>query len=279
MKKSMLLSVLLAALMTSGALGAETTVAPATPAAPAGLPAKEQSAAPAGHSAMGQSSAPTKDDAQEEPPLVGKVVQTMNNGGYSYIYLEKANGTKIWVAVMQMPVTVGSQMSFRPGMEMRGFESKGLKRTFDTIVFSDGPLTAPFVDANAPDPKKEKGASPGSKGASSGKEKKISVPKATGANAITVAEAYSKSAKLNNKKITVSGKVVKVSIGIMQRNWIHIQDGTGSQPKGTHNLVCTSSDMADVGDVVTVTGTLAKDRDFGGGYRYDAIIEKATFKK
>ena len=65
----------------------------------------------------------------------------------------------------------------------------------------------------------------------------------------------------------------------MGKNWIHIQDGTGTQAKGTHNLVCTSSEMAKVGDVITVSGTLAKDRDFGSGYRYDAIVENATFNK
>ncbi|MBW4056007.1 MAG: hypothetical protein HIU83_11535 [Proteobacteria bacterium] len=70
-----------------------------------------------------------------------------------------------------------------------------------------------------------------------------------------------------------------MSSGILKRNWIHIQDGTGSQTKGTYDLVCTSEGLADVGDVVTVSGVLAKDRDFGGGYRYNAIIENAKFKK
>lgn len=282
MKKSIFLSILLVVLMTSGTPAAETPAAPAAstaPATPAATTAPAAPAAPADHSAMGQPSAPAGETPQKAEPLAGKVLQTMNNGGYSYIYLQKANGTKIWVAVMQMPVTVGSQMSFKPGMEMPGFESKGLKRTFDNIVFSDGPLTKSAIDANAPDPKKSKGASPGSKGARTSKEGKISVDKATGRNSTTVEGAFLNSARLDKKKVTVKGKVVKVSIGIMQKNWIHIQDGTGSQAKGTHNLVCTSSEMADVGDIVTVTGTLAKDRDFGGGYRYNAIIEKATFKK
>ena len=203
----------------------------------------------------------------------------MNSGGYSYVYLQKKDGKKVWVAVMDTPVKVGSQMSFKPGMEMINFESKSMKRTFDKIIFSEGPLTKPASDAKVSDPMKDQGVSPGSKGASAPKEGKISVTKATGRNATTVEGAYLNSAKLDKKKIVVKGKVVKVSIGIMQKNWIHIQDGTGSQAKGTHNLVCTSQEMADVGDIVTVTGTLAKDRDFGGGYRYGAIIENATFKK
>jgi hypothetical protein len=34
-----------------------------------------------------------------------------------------------------------------------------------------------------------------------------------------------------------------------------------------------------VGDVVTARGTLYKDKDFGAGYQYPAIVEEGTFKK
>lgn len=216
--------------------------------------------------------------------LSGKVLQTMDSGGYSYIYLQKKNGEKVWVAVMQTPVKVGSQMSFKPGMEMQKFESKSLKRTFDKIIFSDGPLTtAPATAAKgvpaAPSVPAASSASPGSKGAVASKDTKIAVSKATGANAYTIEELYKNSAKLNGKKIVVKGKVIKVSSGIMGKNWIHIQDGSGSQAKGNHNLVCTSLGSADAGNVVTITGTLAKDRDFGAGYKYAVIVENATISK
>lgn len=119
----------------------------------------------------------------------------------------------------------------------------------------------------------------GSKAAAAAKEARISVPKAAGANAYTVEGAFANSAKLNKQKVVVRGKVIKVSSGIMGKNWIHLQDGTGSSAKGTHDLVFTSKDTAKMGDVVTASGTLAKDRDFGSGYRYSVIIEDATFKK
>lgn len=105
------------------------------------------------------------------------------------------------------------------------------------------------------------------------------VTKASGANAITVTEAFTNGEKLNKKKVVVSGKVVKVSTGIMKQNWVHIQDGTGSGRNKTNDLVCTSKNMVKVGEVVTVSGTLAMNRDFGSGYRYKAIIENATFTK
>ena len=137
----------------------------------------------------------------------------------------------------------------------------------------------PGMTGSTNDPKSDQGISSGSKGATVAKESKISVPKAGGANAYTIEGAFANSAKLDKQKVVIRGKVVKVSKGIMGKNWIHLQDGTGSAAKGTHDLVCTSKDTAVTGDVITASGTLAKDRDFGSGYRYNVIIEDATFKK
>jgi hypothetical protein len=76
--------------------------------------------------------------SQEASPLSGKVVETMDSGGYTYVCLEK-DGQKTWVAVPQMKVVKGKNMSFEPGIEMADFESKTLKRKFDKIYFSGGP--------------------------------------------------------------------------------------------------------------------------------------------
>src|SRR5208337_3472158 len=70
--------------------------------------------------------------------LSGKVSETMNSGGYTYVLLEK-DGEKTWIAVPQMKVTKGQTMSFKPGAEMENFKSKTLNRTFKKIVFSEGP--------------------------------------------------------------------------------------------------------------------------------------------
>jgi len=106
----------------------------------------------------------------------------------------------------------------------------------------------------------------------------IKVEKAKGPNAYTVGEIFAKSADLDKKPVAVRGKVVKVSTGIMGKNWIHLQDGSGIAGKGTNDLVVTSKDVPKVGDVVTASGTLSKDKDFGAGYKYPVIVEEATFK-
>lgn len=204
----------------------------------------------------------------------GKVVETMNAGGYTYVCLEK-KGKKTWVAVPEMAVSVGQKLTFRPGVEMTNFTSKKLNRTFDRIIFSDGTASSNTSTAA----KAEKLATGGSKAAVVASTDKIRVEKATGPDAYTVAELYGDSSKLDSKTVVVRGKVVKVSAGIMGVNWIHLQDGTGDQTKGTHDIVVTSKELPSVGDVVTAKGTLHKDKDFGYGYKYEVIVEKATFTK
>ena len=200
--------------------------------------------------------------------ITGKVVETMDSSGYSYVCVEK-DGKKTWVAVPQMKITKGKTMSFLPGTEMTKFESKSLNRTFDRIIFSEGPV----------------GSAPKSSGAAAAKAQvstsaeKISVEKASAANAYTVAELYAKKKSLSGKEVVVRGKVVKFSQQIMGMNWVHIQDGTGNSAKGTHNMVATTKETAQVGDIVTVTGKLIKDKDFGFGYKYDLVVEEASISK
>lgn len=223
-------------------------------------------------------------NSPSEGDLSGKVVETMNAGGYTYVCIEK-RGKKTWVAVPESKVTVGEEMSFRPGQAMTNFTSKSLNRTFDVIVFSSGPGAAGPVAGNQALPPGHApvttaaGSVSGSKAQTAPKDLNVKVEKATGANAYTVAEIYAKRIELNKKPVVVRGKVVKVSEGIMGRNWLHLQDGSGDQKKGTHNLVVTTEGTAAIGDVVTITGKLSKDKDFGAGYLYKVIIEDAKIAK
>lgn len=90
----------------------------------------------------------------------------------------------------------------------------------------------------------------------------------------TVAEVFAGKDQLAGKTVVVRGKVVKVNVGIMGRNWLHVRDGSGGD--GTNDLTVTTASAAPhVGDIVLVTGVLALNRDFGMGYAYDAIIENA----
>ncbi|MFT5433403.1 MAG: hypothetical protein ACI9OJ_004109, partial [Myxococcota bacterium] len=101
------------------------------------------------------------------------------------------------------------------------------------------------------------------------------VTKAAGENARTVAELFAQRDELKGKTVTVRGKVTKFNSSIMDRNWVHIQDGSGSAESKDNDLTVTTDGSAIVGKIVVVTGTLVTDQDFGSGYTYPLLVEKA----
>ena len=59
--------------------------------------------------------------------IKGKVLETMDAAGYTYLQIDAPEG-KIWVAVPQSKVEVGQEILANPGMAMKDFESKTLKK-------------------------------------------------------------------------------------------------------------------------------------------------------
>jgi len=80
---------------------------------------------------------PAANAGQTDDALSGKVVETMNSGGYTYVSLEN-KGKKTWVAMPETTVKVGQKMTCVPGVVMNNFTSKTLNRTFESIIFSGG---------------------------------------------------------------------------------------------------------------------------------------------
>jgi len=203
--------------------------------------------------------------------VTGKVVETMTAGGYTYANLEK-DGQKAWVAFPVTSVSVGQQMGFTGCTPMMDFESKALNRTFPLIMFCGQPLSQTATELLSR-------KSTGSSGNVPVSTEKIVVERAKGGNAYSVADIYAKKDELDKKTVVVKGKVMKVSRAIMGKNWIHLQDGTGTVFEKNNDLVVTTNDLPNVGDIVTVTGTAAKGKDFGSGYKYDVMLELSTVQQ
>ena len=89
----------------------------------------------------------------------------------------------------------------------------------------------------------------------------------------TVAEVFAQASSLNGQTVKVRGRVTKFTANIMGTNWVHLQDSTEG------DLTVTTSAVVATGDLVVVEGPLAANKDFGAGYKYAAIIEKASITK
>lgn len=96
---------------------------------------------------------------------------------------------------------------------------------------------------------------------------------------LSVAEVIMQRKALAGKSVTVRGQVVKANNGILGRNWIHIQDGSGSAAERSNDLTVTSDAIVTVGEIVTFKGVLGVGVEIGEGYGYDALLEKARIVK
>lgn len=194
-------------------------------------------------------------------PLSGKVLQTMDASKYTYVEID--NGAeKVWIAGPTTNVKVGDMISASNGMPMANFESKTLKRVFKKIFFISKWIKG--EKSNITDQKKNDHTQVKSK---------IFVKEVLHSKGETsIADIYDKKITLKGKKIRVKGTVVKFSAQIMGKNWIHIQDGSDGK---NDDLTITSQETVKIGDIVTMDGVLAVDKDFGYGYFYAALLEDA----
>lgn len=100
---------------------------------------------------------------------------------------------------------------------------------------------------------------------------KVDVKIEKGEGVVSVAELLANKKNYEGKTVTVTGKVTKVNMAIMGKNWIHIQDGTDFE--GAYEITVTSVLEPKEGEVITLTGVIALDKDFGYGYLYDILME------
>lgn len=91
----------------------------------------------------------------------------------------------------------------------------------------------------------------------------------------TIADIYAESDQLKNESVSLNARVIRVKKAFMGKNWIVLQDGTGSKPD--NKIVATTQEVVNPGDLVTVKGTLATNVDLGRGYSYKVMLEEATF--
>jgi hypothetical protein len=235
--------------------------------------------------------------------IQGKVLERLDAPpDYSYLRLETAKG-ETWAAVPRTEVAVGSAVTVTAAMPMNGFESKTLNRKFELIYFGKlegdpgAPAPGPMGGAMGGMPPGQMppghqpmggavgGAEPANmaaqhRAAAAGPAEvgDVKVSKASGADARTVAEVWAQRTALNEKPVTIRGKVVKFNGGIMGRNWVHLRDGSGTAGKDNDVTVTTADEVA-VGDVVVAKGVVRVDKDFGAGYAYPVIVEDAKLSK
>ena len=200
----------------------------------------------------------------------GRVLETMNSGGYTYVLIGTEQVHR-WLAARETTVQVGDVVQAFEGMPMEQFESKTLNRTFDVIYFVDAlhnlsaPAGNPVSSMPADLPATDRPA----------EEPAADVQVAELEAGQNIAYVYGNKDELADQQISLRGKVVKYNEGILGWNFIHIQDGSGDAADGSNDLTVTSKDATAVGETVVLTGNIVLDKDFGAGYKFPVLMEDA----
>jgi hypothetical protein len=194
--------------------------------------------------------------------LRGEVLEAQHVDAYTYLRLRTAKGD-VWAAVARVPVHPGSKVTIFGPAEMRDFESRGLGRTFDTIYF--GVLGVEASGTGAPS-----GAGNQPVGAP--------VTPAEGPEARTVAQVVGGRLALQGRHVAVRARVDRVSRNVMGMNWVHLRDGTGTPAEGNYDVVATSRESPDVGEVVIARGIVRTDVQMGMGHAFKVLVENASFR-
>jgi hypothetical protein len=196
-----------------------------------------------------------------------KVEEVIQSSGYTYLKVTE-NGAENWIAVNRQEAAAGETYYYEQALEMKNFQSKELKRTFETILFVQGLSKQPIVAADQ---------TPAKQAGKVAVTMKDGISVAPAENGLSIAKLYSSRNDYSGKKIKMKGQVVKINEEVMGKNWIHIQDGT--KDGENFDLTITTLDKVKMDDVVTFEGTIILNKDFGYGYAYEVIMEDAKLVK
>ena len=204
-----------------------------------------------------------------------KVVEVVQASNYTYLRVSE-NNAEIWMAVNSQEAAPGEVYYYdnAQALEMKDFNSKELKKTFASIYFVQNLSKEPIVAGAAPAVGGERKMP--DKPVKNAAAKKEGVSVAPAQAGLTIDKLYADRSDFAGKKIKMKGQVVKINEGVMGKNWIHIQDGSGTE---NFDLTVTTLDGVKMDDVVAFEGTISLKKDFGYGYFYEVIMEDAKLVK
>ena len=145
-----------------------------------------------------------------------------------------------------------------------------------SLTFCKGPGSGPLVKESFDKPANNQVMN-GQKSTGPAQTTKINISIEAGEGCIKISDLFANKKSYAGKSIKVKGFVTKFNPEIMGKNWIHIQDG--SEYDGDFDLTITTASQVSVGETLTFEGTIALDKDFGYGYKYDVLLEEAKIIK
>lgn len=193
--------------------------------------------------------------------IYGKVLETMNSGGYTYVHLDTGK-QQVWAAGPITKVKVGDAVRVEADMPMKNLHSKTLKRDFALVYFSDSIIVAGQTAAQHGEMEPHAGDK---------RHEDIALGKIKKAHkGFTIAEIFKRKLHFAGKRVRVRGKVVRYTTNVMQNNWLHLRDNSTGK-----DLVVITHDKTHLGAVVVAEGIVSLNKDIGIKPIFEVVLEKS----
>ncbi|HIB76919.1 MAG TPA: hypothetical protein EYO58_04730 [Flavobacteriales bacterium] len=188
-------------------------------------------------------------DSSKRKSYKVSILEIRQASKYSYLKVEGegdglSEGNPYWIATLRGDFQVGDEYVYTGRLLKSKFQSKELGEVFDMIYLVS------FIEEIS-------GGSP---------------IVATVEGVVSISDVVTDPMKYAGTIVRVHGQITKVNESIMDRNWIHLKDGTADD----YDFVLTSKVSVPVGHSVTFEGLITTDKDFGAGYIYELIMEDAA---
>jgi len=192
-----------------------------------------------------------------------------------YVYLNVNEGDKqFWIATGKIEAKVGETYFYKGGLLKTNFESKEYNRVFETVFLVTNLVAEKHGNntdkVNIGDYSQPIQKTPTKVTIETHTDKVIQHK-----GSIKISDLVANQKKYVGKTVQLTGLCTKINAGIMNRNWIHLKDGS----KDDFDLVITSDVYVPEGSSITIKALVTLDKDFGAGYRYDLILENGVLIK
>lgn len=192
-----------------------------------------------------------------------EIVQVLKTETYMYMEVSEG-GKKFWIATGPGSVRSGSTYYFNEAVRKFNFESKALDRVFDSIY-----LIPRLVPESKLEALNQRLFDPHQMGQRNQASDTLAVPDPDIFTALTIGELLQSPETYEGQWVEISGTCVKVNNGILGRNWVHLR----AKEENGGEVVVTTQQEVEVGEVVRMQALVRRNRDFGSGYQYDLLLE------
>lgn len=191
--------------------------------------------------------------------VVTEIIPTSN-----YTYLKVSEKEKqFWIAANKVEAKVGETYYYIGGDLRTNFKSELLDRVFDELYLVGNLVSSDHGDMTE------------MANNSSTTTAKIETETVRSQGSIKISDLVNNPKKHEGQKVQIDGVCTKINLGIMNRNWIHVKDGSMDE----YDLVITSSEDVAVRSTVTIQADVVLNKDFGAGYKYELILEYGVLVK